>query len=496
MIYLATLLFMNAFPIVAWADDRAPVPPMGWMDWEAYRCNVNEALIRNTTDAMVSEGWLKAGYDSVHIDDCWPAMERDSKTHHLLPDPVKFPSGIKALADYVHSKGLKLGLYSSASPRTCAGYPGSEGHEDLDAATFEEWGVDYLKFDACQKDLDKLETSYFAMGKALNNTKIVYACSWGASLGGNWPFAKFVAAGCDLWRLWHDIEAKKGWSDVVRISEHWAEEIDELRPWSGPPSTGRGWHDPDQLIAGDPQYSDIEAVTQFALWSILSAPLIMGNRLVSESGDPVKMSPEVQAAMQNPEAIAIARDPLAKMGGRLGSRSPGDEGSEIWVRELSNTAVAVLLWNKETPTKGKHACSWEFTSNLTASNSPSRMVCLKGASFNYTQWECCSNPQCETFSFSTAGHLPASHGSGCLYNSTDVKWTNSSENGRWILNKRPALTGASVTVQFSDLLAAGIWNLTTAHVRDVFAQKDLGIAKDSFTAVVPYHGVTLLKFTK
>ena len=267
---------------------------MGWMAWEAYRTNVNEGLVRNTTMVMVRDNWLASGYDTVHIDDGWSLPTRDPVTNEIRADPSKFPNGIASLASFVHSHGMKLGLYSSASPVTCAGYMGSEGHESQDAKTFASWGVDYLKYDACQKNRTRLAASYRAMGAALSTTKIAYSCSWGAAIGKNWPFADFVDAGCDTWRLWHDIEAKKGWSDVVRISEHWADSYAELRNWSGPPSSGRGWHDPDQLLAGDPQLTPVESVAQFALWAHLSAPLIMGNRLA----DPSTMAPELRKAMQ------------------------------------------------------------------------------------------------------------------------------------------------------------------------------------------------------
>lgn len=472
-------------PVLSECAGRASVAPMGWMDWEVYRCNINEEIIRNTTEAMVAGGWLQAGYDTVHIDDCWAEKERDAEGR-LVPDASRFPSGIKALADWVHSRGMKLGLYSAAAPMTCAKFqPGSQGNEALDARTFQEWGVDYLKFDACQSDVDALAASYRAMGAALRNTSIVYACSWGAKGGSD---ADMVDAGCDLWRLWHDIEAKKGWSDVVRIAEHWADQADAWRNWSGPPSHGRGWHDPDQLLAGDEHLNSDESIAQLGLWSILSAPLILGNSFI-----PNQIDASVVAAYQNPEIIAVARDKLAVMGQRLGARSEGDEGHEIWARPLTDGALAVLLWNKATP----NSCKWDVTQNVTAGNDPSRMVVIKKGHFEYTRFECCSNPSCESFTFTAPGGVAADVGVGTLYSDSEgVSWRTEVDVSRFIVKSRPEPSSfsADLSVDFSVLEEAGLWESSVAVVRDLLNREDLGMMKDKITAkAVPSHGISLLK---
>eukprot|EP01051_Picozoa_sp_SAG22_P020735 SAG22_NODE_4311_length_1308_cov_1.614557_1_plen_263_part_01 len=238
-------------------------PPMGWMAWESFRTGVSEALVRNTTDIMVRDGWLAAGYDTVHIDDGWTAQRRDSRGR-IVADSAKFPSGMAALSDYVHERGMRLGIYSSASARTCAGFIGSEGREAQDARVLENWKTDYLKMDACNNGLSgppaaaARAASYRAMGAALKHADIVFSCSWGTKNG---SFAEMIDAGCDTWRLWHDIEAKKDWNEVPRISGHWAEIAATLLPWSGRPPS-KGYHDPDQLIGGDPQYSLVESQSQ------------------------------------------------------------------------------------------------------------------------------------------------------------------------------------------------------------------------------------------
>jgi alpha-galactosidase len=169
----------------------ALTPPMGWMHWQRFRCLVdcdaypdeciNEKLFRSMADHLAADGYLEAGYEYLIIDDCWASKERDDQGR-LQPNATRFPNGIKALADYVHSKGLKFGIYGDYGTKTCAGYPGSYGHLETDAKTFAEWEVDYLKLDGCYADVDNLEQGYIEMGRYLNQTgrPIVYSCSWPA----------------------------------------------------------------------------------------------------------------------------------------------------------------------------------------------------------------------------------------------------------------------------------------------------------------------------
>merc|ERR1712150_190298 len=252
--------------------------------------------------------------------------------------------------------------------------------------------------------------------------------------------------------------AKKGWGDVVRISEHWADSADTWRNWSGPPSSSRGWHDPDQLLAGDEHLTVHESIAQLGLWSILSAPLIMGNRLFPEA-----LNPDVVAAYQNPEIIDIARDALAVMGGRLGE---ADDNQEVWARPLVDGAIAVLLWNKATP----DVCTWNVTANTSSGNSPSRIVGFKSAHFDYTKLECCADPSCKHFTFTATNDEAAATGTGMLYREvSEDAWRKTSGVARFSLKTRaqPEMLTGDLTLDFDVLKQAGLWNASSAVVRDV-----------------------------
>eukprot|EP01003_Olkasia_polycarbonata_P003061 NODE_162_length_1323_cov_114.195447_g129_i0.p1 GENE.NODE_162_length_1323_cov_114.195447_g129_i0~~NODE_162_length_1323_cov_114.195447_g129_i0.p1 ORF type:complete len:406 (+),score=114.91 NODE_162_length_1323_cov_114.195447_g129_i0:29-1219(+) len=335
------------FAVCAADNGLARTPPMGWMSWEIFRCQIdcanhpdaciNEKLYKTMTDHIVSDGYLAAGYKTVSIDDCWEnkTPERDSQGR-LAPNPQRFPSGMKALGDYMHGKGVNFGIYSDEGTKTCGGYPGSKGYEAVDAKTFADWGVDYLKLDGCYNNGPGFATGYPAMGKGLNESgrAIVYSCSWPAYLGANEtakPFDKMIAAGCNLWRNWADIQ--NGWSSLSKIIDHWGDYSKILQQWAGPGH----WHDPDMLLIGDSGATEGEARIQMGIWSIVAAPLIMGNDLRT-------VQPQFKAILLNKEVIAVDQDSLGKMGGRI---SPlGD--TEVWARELSGGDMAVALLNKGT----------------------------------------------------------------------------------------------------------------------------------------------------
>jgi len=234
----------------------------------------------------------------------------------------------------MHAKGVKFGTYSDEGTQTCMGYPGTKGYEDVDAQTFAEWGVDYLKLDGCHNDMQSYATGYPAVGTALQATgrDIVYSCSWAAYLGGDEtgkPFSDMVDAGCNLWRNWGDIQCN--WDSLSSIIDHWGNFTEVLKASAGPGH----WHDMDMLLIGNGCITIDEEKTQMALWSISASPLIMGNDLRSV--------PEAsKAILQNIDAIAVSQDPLGKMGGRLG----GDEHQQVWARELTGGKVAVALYNK------------------------------------------------------------------------------------------------------------------------------------------------------
>ena len=257
-------------------NNLSRTPPMGWMSWEIFRCNVDcakepdncisERLYHQQADALVSQGFLEVGYNAIHMDDCWERKipPRDLKTGRLVGDPTRFPSGMKALGDYYHSKGAKYALYTAESPTTCGGYPASANHEMIDAQTFADWGVDYMKVDGCGP-ANYYDHGYKAMGAALEATgrPIEYSCSWPAYInGGNetkQPFATFIEYGCNGWRNWNDIQCN--WHSLGSIIDHWGDYGLTLQPFAGPGH----WHDMDMLLIGNGCVTHAEEMTQMAI---------------------------------------------------------------------------------------------------------------------------------------------------------------------------------------------------------------------------------------
>lgn len=298
-------------------------PPMGWNDWNTFGCSVSDTLIRQIADAMVSSGMKAAGYQYVNIDDCWASHSRDADGN-LQADPAKFPDGIKPVADYVHSKGLKLGIYAEAGSTTCAGYPGSLGHEAQDAQTFASWGIDYLKYDNCG-DHGGLtnQQRYATMRDALAATgrPIFYSlCEWGQDAVWTWG-----ASVGNSWRTTSDIQAN--WGSIMGILDAQV----GLENYSGP----GGWNDPDMLEVGNSGLSDTESRAHFSLWALLNAPLIAGNDIRS-------MSAATRAILTNTDVIAVDQD----WGGIQGHKVRDDGDQEVWVKPMSSGAVAVVLLNR------------------------------------------------------------------------------------------------------------------------------------------------------
>lgn len=327
----------------------ALTPPMGWLVWERFACNTNcdadpdncisEQLFMQMADHLAADGFKDLGYSFINIDDCWMARERDS-SGRLQPDPERFPHGIKYLADYIHSKGLKLGIYADLGTTTCAGYPGTLGHIQVDAQTFADWGVDMLKLDGCRATQADYETGYPNMSRALNSTgrPIVFSCSWPAYISN--PNYTEIAEFCNLWRNYNDI--RDSWQSVLDIILHYAQIQDKIQPFAGPGH----WNDPDMLVIGDFGLSVDEQRAQMALWAIFAAPLLMSNDLR-------KLPAEAKAILQNKEVIAVNQDKLGIQGRRISTslyRNPGlgeAEASQnmVFARPLSNQAVAVALLN-------------------------------------------------------------------------------------------------------------------------------------------------------
>jgi alpha-galactosidase len=302
----------------------AGTPPMGWNSWNRFRTKIDDKTIREIADAIVTSGMKEAGYTYINIDDGWQ-WKRDEKGV-LLPNP-NFPD-MKALADYVHVKGLKIGIYSSPGPRTCGGFEGSYGHEDIDAKTWASWGVDYLKYDWCSasrvwKDED-MPAVYQRMAEAIVKAgrPMVYSLcqygrfnvqEWGPRVGGN------------LWRTTFDIRDQ--WDAMANIGFSQS----ALASFAGP---GR-WNDPDMLEIGNGAMSRAEYETHFSLWAILAAPLIAGNDVRS-------MSAETKSILLNKEVIAVDQDRLGKAGARI--LTVGE--TEVWARPLEGGAFAVGLFNR------------------------------------------------------------------------------------------------------------------------------------------------------
>lgn len=335
-------LIFRKLPLPALRDlpsnGLAPTPPMGWASWNAFMQSVDDTVVRQTADALVSSGLRDSGYTLVEVDDGWQGVRDEQGTLH----PNEKFHDMKALADYVHSRGLKFGLYTAAGPYSCAGYVGSHGYEGNDARTFAEWGVDFVMYDACSAIAiyytePELQALHQKMSQALRSTgrPIVYKVhdkynvlerygqedSWGRKIGAN------------VWRTGADLVQGERWPAVSsRFERH-----------GRPEDTGPGgWNDADNLVIDVPGPAPdetgltfSEARTHFTLWSMLASPLILGNDLRN-------MSAEVRAMLSNDEVIAVDQDPLGKQGGRaicVGS-------SEVWTKPLADGSLAVALFNR------------------------------------------------------------------------------------------------------------------------------------------------------
>ena len=318
----------------------ALTPPMGWNSWNKFGCDVSETLIKSMADAMVSSGMRDAGYQYVVIDDCWQ-VSRDGQGN-IVADPQRFPSGIKVLADYVHAHGLKFGIYSDAGTETCAGRPGSRGHEYQDAAQYAAWGVDYLKYDWCKSGTENAQAAYSTMRAALDASgrSIVFSmCEWGTSKP--WLWAKDVG---NLWRTTGDIadcwDCKKEYSmGFVRILDL----QDGIEGYAGPGH----WNDPDMLEVGNGGMSTAEYRAHFSFWCLLSAPLIAGNDLRN-------MSSDIKEILTNKEMLAVDQDAL----GMQGRRVRKDTSTEVWTKQMKDGSRTVILFNRGSE-KAEIAVNWE-----------------------------------------------------------------------------------------------------------------------------------------
>ncbi|HKF50830.1 MAG TPA: glycoside hydrolase family 27 protein [Candidatus Acidoferrales bacterium] len=326
-LFVLFLGFSSSLPSFAQQSNLAPTPPMGWNSWNHFASRIDDQIVRTEADAMVSSGIKAAGYTYLVIDDTW-AGQRDANGN-IQPNS-KFPD-MKALADYVHSKGLKLGIYSSPAAKTCAGYEGSLGHEEQDAQTYANWGMDYLKYDWCQQpaSVDEMQAAYTKMHDALLKTGrpiVLSLCEygwhkvweWGPSVGGN------------LWRTTGDISDRYYSMAEIGFDQNGLEKY--AGPWH--------WNDPDMLEVGNGGMSEDEYRTHMSLWAILAAPLMAGNDLT-------QMTPYTIELLTNRELVAVDQDPLGKQGYRISQEGP----FEVWMKPMADGSKVVGLFNRQRTTE-------------------------------------------------------------------------------------------------------------------------------------------------
>ncbi len=313
------------------SPNLALTPPMGWNSWNTFGTDINEKLVKEIADAFVKYGLKDAGYEYIVLDDGWMAPQRDS-CYNLVPDPEKFPNGIKALADYIHAKGLKLGIYNCAGSHTCAGYPGSRGFEFQDAKLYAQWGVDFLKYDWCSTKNLNAKGAYETMRNAIaasGRPMIFSICEWGdnnpwewaSEMGHMWRVTGDIINcwNCELsfgnfssWGIWPIINMRK-----------------DIRKYSGPGH----WNDFDMMEVGN-GFTPAEDRVHFAMWCMLASPLIMGNDIRT-------MNPQTQNLLTNKEIIGINQDKL----GIQGFRHINDGNFEVWVKPLENNRWAIAFVN-------------------------------------------------------------------------------------------------------------------------------------------------------
>ena len=321
----------------------AAVPPMGWNSWNTFGCRITEQIIRAQADALVSSGLRDAGYKYVIVDDCWAAPQRDA-SGRLQADPVRFPSGMAALGDYLHQRGLLFGIYSGARDKTCTqfqgtypGATGSGGHEAIDAQTFAGWGVDYLKYDWCSSDTshDDQVASFTAMRNALRDTdrRIVFAINPNSGVAGSVPGAEFDWGGTatttrvtnDVTPAWSTANGSSGYQGIVNIVDAAGPLTARVKP--------RSFIDPDMLVVGSTGLTPAQQRTQISMWSMMAAPLIAGNDLTN-------MSQQTLDTLRNTAIIAIDQDSRVVAGAMV------DDDPEVWSRAIGEKGLVISLTNR------------------------------------------------------------------------------------------------------------------------------------------------------
>lgn len=305
---------------------------MGWNSWNHFGCDVDADLVESTADAMAANGMQKLGYTAVNIDDCWMASQRDPRTGELVPDPTKFPQGMAAVADYLHTRGFTLGIYEDAGTKTCAGFPGSLGHERLDARTFARWGVDLLKYDNCNHGTLTTTAQYIARYRAMSDALratgrpiFLAICEWGVHHP--WTWARGIG---QSWRTTHDI--KDSYASMLAIFQQNV----HLSAYAGP----GGWNDPDMLEIGNGGMTPTEQRTAFTLWAAMAAPLIAGADIRALGSDDLAIYSNAEAIEIDQDARGAQAVPVSQAG-----RPAGAGGLWVLSKPLADGSRAVILFN-------------------------------------------------------------------------------------------------------------------------------------------------------
>ncbi|WIX84774.1 ricin-type beta-trefoil lectin domain protein [Amycolatopsis sp. DG1A-15b] len=391
----AAVSLSAAVPAAAVAAPGSPAvtPPLGWNSWNSFGCNVSESTIHQAADAMVSSGMRDAGYQYVVVDDCWFDPQRDSQGN-LRGNASKFPSGMKALGDYIHARGLKFGIYQVPTDRTCAqrggtypGSTGSAGHEAQDARTFASWGVDYLKYDWCSGEgtRDQQVTRFSLMRDALRATgrPIVYSInpnSYHATTGDKYDWGQVA----DLWRTTEDLLDIWQNGNTNSYPMGVGNVLDVTAPLAAQAGPGH-WNDPDMLVVGRPGLSLTESRAHFALWALMAAPLMAGNDIRT-------MSADISAVLRNPRLLAVDQDRLG-----AGGRRVRDDGNvEVFAKPLADGSVAVGLLNRG--------------SGTTTISTTAAQIGLSGTSFTLTDlWTGGTSASSGSISASVPAHGAAAY---------------------------------------------------------------------------------------
>ncbi len=457
----AAVSLSAAVPAAAVAAPGSPAvtPPLGWNSWNSFGCNVSESTIHQAADAMVSSGMRDAGYQYVVVDDCWFDPQRDAQGN-LRGNASKFPSGMKALGDYIHARGLKFGIYEVPTDRTCAqrggtypGSTGSAGHEAQDARTFASWGVDYLKYDWCSGEgtRDQQVTRFSLMRDALRATgrPIVYSInpnSYHAITGDKYDWGQVA----DLWRTTEDLLDIWQNGNTNSYPMGVGNVLDVTAPLAAQAGPGH-WNDPDMLVVGRPGLSLTESRAHFALWALMAAPLMAGNDIRT-------MSADISAVLRNPRLLAVDQDRLG-----AGGRRVRDDGNvEVFAKPLADGSVAVGLLNRGSAT--------------TTISTTAAQIGLAGTSFTLTDlWTGGTSASSGTISASVPAHGAAAYrvSGGTTLAATTSRLRGAGANRCLDVDNASTASGAGTLIWDCQTAANQLWTTWENGEIRVFGDKCL-----------------------